>query len=64
VARGVWVLLDPLLGRSLGGEIVALGIALLVAAGIYAKLVLTMRIPEARQIHELVRGRLGLRLRA
>ena len=33
--------------------------ALLVAAAIYAKLVLVMRIPEARQIEQLVRGRLA-----
>jgi len=57
-ARAAWVGLDDALGRSLLAQIVALGIALLIAAVIYAKLVLVMRIPEARQIEQLVRGRL------
>jgi putative peptidoglycan lipid II flippase len=59
IARGIWLGLDRLLGRGLPQEIVSVGIALLVAAAIYAKLVLVMRIPEARQIEQLVRGRLA-----
>jgi hypothetical protein len=59
LARGMWLLFDHLLGRSLPAEIVSIGIALLVAAAIYAKLVLAMRVPEARQIQELVGGRLS-----
>jgi putative peptidoglycan lipid II flippase len=59
LARGMWLLFDHLLGRSLPAEIVSIGIALLVAAAIYGKLVLAMRVPEARQIQELVGGRLS-----
>jgi putative peptidoglycan lipid II flippase len=61
IARGVWVGFDHLLGRALLAEIIAVGIALLVAAAVYAKLVLVMRIPEARQIEQLVLGRLARR---
>jgi putative peptidoglycan lipid II flippase len=55
----VWKGLDSLLGRSLIAQIVAVGLALALAGGFYAKAVLTMRIPEAGQIEALVRGRLG-----
>jgi putative peptidoglycan lipid II flippase len=58
VARGVWVVLNSLLGESLPGEIFEVGLASLAAFAVYAKLVLTMRIPEARQIEGLVMGRL------
>jgi putative peptidoglycan lipid II flippase len=59
LARGIWVGLDSLLGRSLVAQIFAVGIATAVAGILYAKLVLTMRVPEARQIEFLVRQRLG-----
>jgi putative peptidoglycan lipid II flippase len=59
LARGVWVGLDHLLGRSLPAQIVALGIALSAACALYAKLTLLMRVPEARQIQGLVLARLG-----
>jgi putative peptidoglycan lipid II flippase len=58
LARGVWVLLDALLGRSLLAELVAVGFAVVVACVFYGKAVLTMRIPEARQIEALVLQRL------
>ena len=58
LARGVWVLLDDVFGKSLLGQILSVGIALAVAVAAYAKLVLALRIPEARQIESLVRGRL------
>jgi hypothetical protein len=54
-------LLERLLGQSLPAEIIAVGIALIVAAFVYAKLVLVMRVPEARQIEDLVMGRLRAR---
>jgi putative peptidoglycan lipid II flippase len=57
VAWGVWAGLDQLLGRSLPAEIVSVGVSLLVAGILYAKMVLVMRIPEARQIEELVLSR-------
>jgi putative peptidoglycan lipid II flippase len=58
-AWGAWVGLDHALGLSLPAQIVSLGVALLVAVAIYAKLVLVMRVPEARQIEQLVRGRIA-----
>jgi putative peptidoglycan lipid II flippase len=58
VARGVWVVLDHLFGRSLPAEIVSVGAACAAACFLYARLVLAMRIPEARQIEQLVVGRL------
>ncbi len=59
LARGVWTLLDGLLGRSLPAEIVAVGGALALAIALYGRLVLAMRIPEARQIEQLVLARLS-----
>jgi putative peptidoglycan lipid II flippase len=56
-----WALLDTILGQSLIGQIVSVGGALIVAVYAYAKLVLAMRIPEARQIEQLVMGRLRRR---
>jgi len=58
LARGVWVLLDHLLGLSLAAQILAVGISCAVACVLYAKLVLTMRVPEARQIQGLITARL------
>lgn len=58
IAYFVWKGLDLLLGRSLIAQIVSVGIGLTLAAVLYAKLVLAMRVPEARQIETLVRGRL------
>lgn len=55
----VWDLLDSLLGRSLPAQIVSVGLGIGTAIVLYAKAVLVMRIPEARQIEALVRGRLG-----
>jgi putative peptidoglycan lipid II flippase len=58
IARGIWVLLNDLLGRSTLAQIIAVGLAVAIAGAFYAKAVLFMRIPEARQIEELVLGRL------
>jgi putative peptidoglycan lipid II flippase len=57
----IWKGLDSLLGRSLPAEIVSVGAAITVGIFVYAKVVLAMRVPEARQIEGLVRGRLGSR---
>ena len=57
----IWKGLDSLLGRSLPAEIVSVGAAIVVGIFVYAKVVLAMRVPEARQIEGLVRGRLGSR---
>jgi putative peptidoglycan lipid II flippase len=59
VGRGIWALFDHIFGRSLPAEVVSVGIAVTVACILYARLVLAMRIPEARQIEALIRGRLG-----
>ena len=58
VARGIWVGLDHLLGRSFVGQIFSVGLAMAVAIALYARLMLWMRVPEARQIQFLVRQRL------
>ena len=54
----VWKGMDSLLGVSLIAQILSVGIALAAAGALYARLVLLMRIPEARQIEALVVGRL------
>jgi putative peptidoglycan lipid II flippase len=59
LARGVWVGLDDLFGRSLVAQIFEVGIASAAAVALYARLVLWMRVPEARQIQFLVLQRLG-----
>jgi putative peptidoglycan lipid II flippase len=57
----VWAVLDHLLGRSLPAQVVAVGIATVTSIALYAKLTLTMRVPEARQIQNLVLARLPSR---
>jgi putative peptidoglycan lipid II flippase len=51
---GVWDVLDQALGRGLGGQVVSLGVALLAGAVVYGVAVSVMRIPETRQIRNLV----------
>jgi putative peptidoglycan lipid II flippase len=58
LTRLVWGLLDSLLGHSTLAQIISFGLAVTVGGALYAKAVLTMRIPEARQIEALVRSRL------
>jgi putative peptidoglycan lipid II flippase len=58
LARLVWSGLNTLLGRSTLAEVFAVGLAVAASGALYAKAVLTMRIPEARQIQALVLGRL------
>jgi len=58
LARGVWVLLNGLLGQSVPAQIVSVGVAVSVAVLFYGKAVLTMRVPEAHQIQSLVLQRL------
>ena len=58
LAWAVWTGVDQVVGRSLPGQIVSVGIAVGLALALYAKAVLTMRIPEARQIQQLVAGRM------
>jgi putative peptidoglycan lipid II flippase len=54
LARGVWVVLDDLLGRSLVAQIFSVGIAVAASCAVYARVVLWMRVPEARQIQALI----------
>jgi putative peptidoglycan lipid II flippase len=58
VTYGVWWVLDDVLGRSLVAQIVAVGVALAAGAGVYATAVLAARIPEARQIADLIGRRI------
>ena len=57
IARGVWVLLNDVVGTSIPGQIFAVGLAVVLAGVFYAKAVLVMRVPEARQIETLIMGR-------
>ncbi len=54
----LWKGLDSVLGASLIAQIISMGVAILGAAALYARLVLLMRIPEARQIETLISSRL------
>ncbi len=59
VGRGVWYALDAGLGhRSVYAQIVSVGLACAAACALYGWLALKMRIPEARQIQQLVVSRL------
>ena len=57
MSYGVWYGLDHALGRSLGMQIVSLGIGILAGIAVYAVAVMAMRIDEARQIRDLVLSR-------
>jgi putative peptidoglycan lipid II flippase len=59
VAWGLWDLVDGVVGRSLLGQILSLGVAITVASALYAWIVLAMRIPEARQIQAFLGSRLS-----
>jgi putative peptidoglycan lipid II flippase len=54
----VWKGLDSVLGLSLIAQILSVGVALAAAGLVYGWLVLRMRVPEARQIEQLVVSRL------
>jgi putative peptidoglycan lipid II flippase len=58
LAWALWTLLDRLLGQSVPAQIITIGISCTAAVVLYARLVLTMRVPEAHQIKNLVVGRL------
>jgi putative peptidoglycan lipid II flippase len=61
VAYAVYRLLDALLGRSLPGQVVSVGTALVAGLAVYAWAVLALRVPEARQIRAAVAARLRRR---
>jgi putative peptidoglycan lipid II flippase len=54
----VWAGLDWALGRSLPAQIVAVGGGLAAGAAVYARIVLSLEIPEAQQIKRLLGARL------
>ena len=56
IARVLWVLLNGLLGTSFLGQLLSVGITILVGGGCYAWAVSHMRIPEWRQIEEMFGG--------
>jgi putative peptidoglycan lipid II flippase len=58
-AYGAHAGLDALLGDTLIAQIVALAAALAAGGAVYGAVVLALRLPEARQILDLVRGRIG-----
>jgi putative peptidoglycan lipid II flippase len=55
----VWHLLHLELGGSFAGSLIGLLVAFAVAIALYGRLVLAMRVPEARQIQSLVMRRLS-----
>jgi putative peptidoglycan lipid II flippase len=57
----LWKGLDGLLGRSPPAQLISVGAAIAAGVALYAKAVLTMRVPEAKQIEALVMGRLRRR---
>jgi putative peptidoglycan lipid II flippase len=58
VTYGVWKGLDEALGRGVVGQIVSVGGGLVAGALVYSATVHLLRIPEARQIEQLLVGRL------
>jgi putative peptidoglycan lipid II flippase len=59
VSYAVWYVFDSVLGTSLAAQIVSVGAAALAGLGVYSRAVLTMRVPEAHQVHRLISARLG-----
>jgi putative peptidoglycan lipid II flippase len=57
VSYGVWHALDQALGRSLGGQIVSLGSALVLGGGVYLGAAKLLRIAELEQVMRLLPGR-------
>jgi putative peptidoglycan lipid II flippase len=55
----VWKLLDHFLGTSLPAEIISVGAAAAAGLFVYIRAVLIMRIPEAHEVNQLIRARLG-----
>ena len=60
-AYGTWRGLDQAVGRSLAGQLVSVGAGLAAGGVLYTGIVLLLRIPEARQIADLLTARLRRR---
>ncbi len=56
IARVLWVFLNGVFGTSFLGQLLSVGITILVGGGCYAWAVSHMRIPEWRQIEEMFGG--------
>jgi putative peptidoglycan lipid II flippase len=54
----VWKGVDEVLGTSLIGQLISVGLAITLGGYVYLRMVLAMRIPEARQIERLMMERL------
>jgi putative peptidoglycan lipid II flippase len=61
VAYGAWYGLDEALGRSLVAQLVAVLAAIAAGFAAYAAAVWTLRVPEARQVRQLLVRRGGSR---
>ncbi len=61
VAYGLYRVLDDVVGRSLPGQLVSVGFALMAGLAVYATAVLALRVPEAQQIRDAVAGRVRRR---
>ncbi len=59
VSWAVWKLIESLLGVSLPAQILSVGAAALAGLLVYSRAVLTMRVPEAHLLTQMVRSRLG-----
>ena len=58
IARGVYEIVNAVVGQSVAGQLLSVGLGVVAGGAFYARAVLAMRIPEARQIEALVLGRL------
>jgi putative peptidoglycan lipid II flippase len=58
IGRVAWGVADAIVGGSTLGQLISVGLGVAAAIAFYAKAVLVMHIPEARQIEALVRTRL------
>jgi putative peptidoglycan lipid II flippase len=58
VAWIVWKVVSAVAGTSLIGQVLSVGLAVGLALYVYTRIVLAMRIPEARQIEALIMSRL------
>jgi putative peptidoglycan lipid II flippase len=58
IARGAYEIMHTIAGQSVAGQLVSVGVAVVAGGGFYARAVLAMRVPEARQIEVLVLSRM------
>ena len=61
VAYALYRVIDELVGRSLPGQIISVGVALTAGLAVYAVAVLALRVPEAQQIRDAIGDRLRRR---